>query len=228
MEYDRDRIQIKTIQNSIDFSNKHVLEIGCGDGKISVLLALGTKTYTAIDLDRELIDQAKNLNSKVIFGTGSGENLEFETDFFDIVLFTLSLHHQNSQSALEEAFRVLSPTGYVLVLEPLANGEFQQFFHLFDDETLALEKAISAIETSRFEWIKTLEFYVIVAFEDIQDLCACDFSRPRIKHGDEKKILDLICRLQRTFLPDLSNTDQAHRSIFLKDELQMFVLKKGL
>jgi len=220
MEYDIDGIQVKIIRGAIDFCQKHVLEIGCGDGTTSPHLALGTKTYTAIDPDRELITRARGLGHGVIFKVGSGQALEFDNGIFDIVLFTLSLHHQDSRIALKEAFRVLCPGGNLLILEPLTSGEFQQFFHLFDDETPALEAAVLAIRASKFDMIKRKKFHAIASFENIQDLLAYDFDRNRITLEDDKKILDLLCMLKG------SSTCKLQGAIRLKDELQIFLLEK--
>jgi ubiquinone/menaquinone biosynthesis C-methylase UbiE len=229
MEYDQNKIQVKTIHGAVDFRQKHVLEIGCGDGKTSVHLAWGTKAYTAIDPDQKSIDLAKGLNRKPLFKIGSGQALEFDAESFDIVLFTLSLHHQDSQAALKEAFRILIPGGSLLVLEPLATGEFQQFFHLFDDETPDLDAAVSAILTSKFGLVKRGAFHVSACFKDTQDFLSYDFGRNKIRPGDDKKILDLLCRLKAD-----SSTDPVHSSkrhpdgtIRLKDELQLFLLKKN-
>jgi ubiquinone/menaquinone biosynthesis C-methylase UbiE len=225
MEYDTDNIQVKTIHETIDFFQKHVLEIGCGNGETSLHLARGTRTYTAIDPDRAQINLARNLTQKkgphdVVFQVGSGQFLEFEADFFDIVLFTLSLHHQDSRIALGEAFRVLKPGGSLLVVEPLANGEFQQFFHLFNDETPALGSAVTAVQTSQFDLVKKENFHTIVLFENIQDLLVYDFDRDRIGPEDDQKILDHLYSLKK------KSSRHPKGTLVLKDELQIFLLKK--
>lgn len=233
MEYDKDNIQVKTIHATIDFSQKHVLEIGCGNGKTSIHLARGTKTYTAIDPDREKINLAKNLTHEkrshdILFKVGSGQALEFEADFFDIVLFTLSLHHQDSRVALGEAFRVLKPDGNLLVVEPLANGEFQQFFHLFNDEIPALEAAISAVQTSSFDLVKKEKFHTIALFENIQDFLTYDFDRDKTGPEDDQKILDHLYLLQEKSSQHPASSSPCHPNgtLRLKDELQIFLLKK--
>lgn len=234
MEYDKDNIQVKTIHETIDFSEKHVLEIGCGNGETSIHLARGTKTYTAIDPDRDQINLALALPHKegshdVLFRVGSGQALAFETGFFDIVLFTLSLHHQNSQTALGEAFRVLKSGGSLLVIEPLANGEFQQFFHLFNDETPALEAAINALQTSSFDLVKKETFQTIARFESIQDFLTYDFDRDKIGPEDDKKIFDHLYSLKKKSYRNLASSSpgQPKGALQLKDELQIFLLVKA-
>ncbi len=228
MEYDMEGIQVKTIHGTQNFCQKHVLEIGCGNGSTSVHLARGTKTYTAIDPDQEAIAQAKELGNGVKFKVGSGQALEFDNNCFDLVLFTLSLHHQDSQTALKEAFRVLVPGGSLLVLEPVAKGEFQQFFHLFEDETPALDAALIAIQTSKFALLKREKFHVVAFFENTRDLLSYDFGRSRIRPEEDKKILDLLWEFKGNSFRNLkrSSTSQPGCAILLKDELQIFLLEK--
>jgi ubiquinone/menaquinone biosynthesis C-methylase UbiE len=103
-----------------------------------MMLARDTRRYIAIDPDREAVAKARQQSGNAQFFIGSGENMPLGDSSFDRVIFILSLHHQNSRQALLEAHRVLAPGGRVIILEPSAKGEFQQFFHLFDDETAAL------------------------------------------------------------------------------------------
>ncbi len=81
---------------------------------------------------------------------------------FDLVLFTLSLHHQNSSAALKEAYRVLKNNGKLIIVEPLVKGELQQFFHLFDDETLEIQNAYRSLMDSAFTLKDMLDIYLLV------------------------------------------------------------------
>ncbi len=226
MNYDEKRHQIEIMHRVVDFSDRDVLEIGCGDGKMSIFLAQNTRSYTAIDPDEDRINAALALvdlsAAPVIrFKTGSGQNLDFPDNSFDLVLFTLSLHHQESDPALKEAFRVLRPCGRVLVVEPRPDSDFQQFFHLFDDETLALTKAVQAIHAGRFNLTDQGEFKVTAEFDDIQNLCAYDFDRGNIPKKDQTKILELLDRIRGS-----SNQIPAEDPIIIEDKLNFFVLEK--
>ncbi len=201
----------------IDFCHKDILEIGCGDGSISQFLARGAKSYTAVDPDLDKINIARALETDIEFKTGSGQDLDFDDESFDLVLFTLSLHHQDSIRALDEAFRVLRPWGRVLVAEPLAKGGFQQFFHLFEDETPALEAAMEAVGSSRFNPIEIKGFHVRVEFKDLQEILTYDFGRVSATPDDNERIRALLYRLK---------IDLTHGPIYLKDELQLILLGK--
>lgn len=212
------------MHDAIDFSGKDILEIGCGNGRISSFLAKGSGSYIAVDPDPVCIEQAKQLDTKIIFQTGTGQALNFPDNRFDLVLFTLSLHHQDSAPALEEAFRVLKPGSHVLVVEPNARVAFELFFHLFNDETQALEAAEAAIRSSRFKLKIEDQIQVTASFENIRDLCEYDFGREFPDPADNRKILDLLCRVKGWGSPAHIPDD----SIDLVDELRLFLLEKPL
>ncbi|MCP3876719.1 MAG: class I SAM-dependent methyltransferase, partial [Desulfobacteraceae bacterium] len=195
-----------------------ILEIGCGDGKISTLLASNTRKYIAIDPDRQTIKNAKSMIDNVEFRIGNGESLEFENTAFDVVLFTLSLHHQDSRFALKEAHRVLIEKGQLLILEPAIDGELQQFFNIFDNETEKIKSALKNLEISHFELEQQDIFNVVMTFENQDDLCHYSFDRKKINPGDQDRIMKKLNQLRPL------NID--FQSIHLNDKLNIFCLRK--
>ncbi len=174
----------------ITFSaGKRILEIGCGEGRLTAMLACDTRRYIAIDPDTEAVAKARQQTGNADFFIGSGETLPFGDGSFDRVIFILSLHHQNSRQALMEAHRVLNPAGRVIILEPSAEGEFQQFFHLFDDETDALASAVHAIRHSQFDLIRHKVFAVPAEFDDLADLYQYPFDQSPADDTGRSKIL---------------------------------------
>jgi ubiquinone/menaquinone biosynthesis C-methylase UbiE len=106
----------KTVKH-LYLKNKNVLEIRCGDGRISSYLSKESESFIAVDPDEKKIRPAKTHIPGVDFRIGSGKELNFPDSFFDLVIFPLSLHHQNSQKAISEATRVLRNGGQLLVVE---------------------------------------------------------------------------------------------------------------
>ena len=219
MEYDADKVTVRMIQKQAAFKGKTVLEVGCGDGEISSLLANGTKQYTGIDPDEKTISNARETYDNVDFRTGNGESLVFGDSVFDLVLFTLSLHHQNSAVALKEAFRVLKNNGKLIIIEPSVKGEFQQFFHLFDDETKEIQKAYHSMMNASFVMENKDSFEAIARFDKKTDLCSYDFDREKIAPEDETRILHKLEQLQ----PGASNRSP----IILKDMLDIYLMAKA-
>ena len=218
MEYDKNKLTIKIINKFVDFKDKVVLEVGCGDGKTSSLLANNTKRYIGIDPDSQSIKKAKSVFENVDFQMGSGESLGFENSYFDIVLFTLSLHHQNSKLALKEAKRVLTPKGQLLILEPSIYGELQQFFHLFNDETEQIQETLKNIKQSDFCLIQQDTFNVAMTFKVRDELYNYHFAREKIKPQDTDLIIEKLNQYQNILADD--------QPIKLNDEINIYFLSK--
>lgn len=174
-EYSSQIIFEKIIQYS-DIENKEILEIGCGDGRITTLLSGKPKMLVAIDPDEKKIKEAKTNIKGVDFQIGSGEKTLFSNNSFDLVIFTLSLHHQNSQIAIKEACRVLKDNGKILVIEPVVEGELEQLFALLYNENKEKIKAQNAIGASGLFLEDSETFEAKWVFENEKDLIRSTFE----------------------------------------------------
>ena len=170
MEQDGERITLDKILKFIDFHGKEVLEIGCGDGRITSQLVSKAKRLVAIDPDPESIAEATTHVRGGDLRIGSGEHLEFPSACFDVILFTLSLHHQDSRRALREAKKVLRDQGRVLILEPVNDGEIERVCNVLRDETQALQDALHAIDASDLEVESSEVFYTNWVFRNEEEL----------------------------------------------------------
>jgi ubiquinone/menaquinone biosynthesis C-methylase UbiE len=217
MERDKDQREIRTIEQITNLDGKYVLEIGCGDGWVTAGLADKAKKYVAIDPDGQSLAQASAKISGVEFRIGSGESLEFENTSFDVVLFTLSLHHQESRLALQEAHRVLREGGQLVILEPAVDGELQQFFNIFDDETEVLKRTREAIERSEFKLEHQETFCSEWIFEDRKEVYNYNF-------GHQNSELDEFYLAK---INEQLGAKITHQPIHLKDKLIIFSLRKG-
>lgn len=167
---------VEKILQLTSLSDRLVLEIGCGDGRITSLLSTHTTQLVAIDPDPDLIRKARFELTGVDFRLARGEDLPFFDNCFDLVLFTLSLHHQKSSCALSEAGRVLKSDGQILVVEPVDDGEVEQFFTLVHDEKKEKEKAQKAIRQSGLNLVNTEIFSATWMFDDKDELCRSLFD----------------------------------------------------
>jgi len=196
MEIDSEQREKRVIQKFADLKGKRILEVGCGDGRVTELLCEEAGEVIAIDPDESSIAEAREHIQGVDFRIGSGESLEFDDESFDLVLFTMSLHHhRNCRRALREAHRVLGKEGQVILLEPTLDGEIQRLFHLFGtDEAKGIERAFGAINDSPFyqEYCET--FSKNWVFEDSKELYDYHFEQ----YGDSRydgSIVDSINEL---------------------------------
>jgi len=147
MIIDPENLTLEAILRHLPPAANSVLEIGCGNGRLSSQLFEHVNRLTAVDPDRESLLSAKQGSASIAFVLMSGEHLAFADDSFDAAVFTLSLHHQNSPAALREAARVVRSRGIILVVEPAPDGEVEQLCNVFDDETEVLARAMDAVES---------------------------------------------------------------------------------
>ena len=102
-----------------------VLEVGCGPGRLSILLARrhGLEV-TGLDLDPAMVERARvnaarstgEHGREPSFIVGDVASLAFPDRSFDLVVSTLSMHHwADPMAGLAEIGRVLRPGGRALV-----------------------------------------------------------------------------------------------------------------
>jgi len=107
-----------------ELTGKYILDIGCATGELAFQLAQTSAFVTGIDLNDELLNQAKSnkIHPNLHFQTGN--MLELKTDFqpmsFDVVLcFGNTLVHLQTieliQQMLKGVFAVLKPGGKFLL-----------------------------------------------------------------------------------------------------------------
>jgi len=100
-----------------------VLEVGCGTGVLTRVLARwpGVATVVGVDLAASLLDKARALASElgnVSFDEADARSLPFEDESFDVVVFDSTLTHvPGPERAVAEAFRVLRPVGYLAAFD---------------------------------------------------------------------------------------------------------------
>ncbi|MCP4692269.1 MAG: class I SAM-dependent methyltransferase [Desulfobacterales bacterium] len=216
MELDKEHVEIEMVERLADIRGKRVLEIGCGDGRVTARLARTAGAYTAIDPDAASIAKARATIRGVDFRVGSGERLEFEHDSFDVILFTLSLHHQDSAAALDQAHGALRPGGRLVIVEPAVDGEVEGFYNIFEDETEALENALEAIASGDFVLERREVFTTDWLFDDKEELY--DYLFKENDTGPEDGIIE---KINGRLGPKLNS-----RPIHLKETLHIFALGK--
>lgn len=100
-----------------------VVDIGCGDGYLTVEAARWARRVVAIDRSPEMLARGKALArrrkvSNIDWKRGEIEKLPLETNSVDVAVLSQALHHADEPArALAEAARVLRPGGRLLVLD---------------------------------------------------------------------------------------------------------------
>ena len=158
---------------------KHLLDIGCGRGRLSRALVRRGARVSGIDPQDAMVAMAREAAPEGDFRVAGAEALPFEDATFDGAVILNSLHHVPGAviaAALSEAMRVVRPGGVFLVLEPLARGGYQEVFAPIDDETevraMALDQLDRFIAETGAEVILRTEYETLVPEESAESVLA--------------------------------------------------------
>lgn len=112
-------------KQSFGSEGQRLLDFGCGAGTNSLIFArIGYETY-GFDLSPSNVSIAERLAQKygvteqIHFSVGAAEALDYEDEFFDVIVGVDILHHVQISQALAECSRVLKPGGLVIFHEPV-------------------------------------------------------------------------------------------------------------
>lgn len=170
---------INAILSQCALGGKDVLEIGCGKGRITRDLACHARHVVASDPDLGALETARTTISaeNVTFMEAPGGMPDLPNGSFDVVIYTLSLHHvpiDNMTTSLNKASALLKSSGVIVVLEPGEGGSFTLAKETFGagsgDERVEKEAAIQAMRNLG-GWImeEPIHFYTQFRFDNDED-----------------------------------------------------------
>jgi len=95
LQQDPERNESKYLHKFMDFAAQHVLEIGCGEGRLTWQYAKETRSTIGIDIDADalrvaMIDKPYDLLRKVHVAHAESEHLPFPKEAFDVVVLAWS------------------------------------------------------------------------------------------------------------------------------------------
>jgi ubiquinone/menaquinone biosynthesis C-methylase UbiE len=97
---------------------RHVLDVGCGLGHLTVALAEADRDVIGIDLSPEMIDRARRripTAGRVSFVRGDFLRYDFGTQQFDCVISAAALHHMCEEVALRRMVGLLRARGRLVI-----------------------------------------------------------------------------------------------------------------
>jgi ubiquinone/menaquinone biosynthesis C-methylase UbiE len=96
LQKDAERNEAKYLHAFADFTGKRVLEVGCGEGRMTWQYAKNTQLTIGVDPDWDAlriatVDRPAELQSKVLFARTDSVHLPFPKETFDLAILAWSL-----------------------------------------------------------------------------------------------------------------------------------------
>lgn len=158
---DPEGLELQMLLKHLTFDKKRVLEIGCGEGRLTFKYATMTKDVIAIDPKTEEIHTAREnipseFSSKIKFQIANGENLQFPDESFDIILYTYSLccfpSLKSMKKALDEAWRVLIPRSIMVNIQASFHQPFE--YNFGNIAYIVTRRPKTLVDPDSEEWIE--------------------------------------------------------------------------
>lgn len=117
---------IKKLMSFIATSNPLILDVGCGDGRHSIMIDNNGGRAIGVDLSKNMLREAKTLYPNGDFQKMDMRRLSFKDDFFDGICSSGSIYHvtkSDVKKVIKEFRRVLKMKGVVAISFKLGQGE---------------------------------------------------------------------------------------------------------
>lgn len=97
----------------------YILDMGCGTGRTSRVLADMGHSVLGVDISPLMIERAKELHPDVWFRVGDATDIKYSDNTFDVVLFSFNgidyiYPEPERVKAIREIYRVLKPGGMLI------------------------------------------------------------------------------------------------------------------
>lgn len=236
---DPEGIEVRTLLKHVDLRNKEVLEVGCGEGRLTFKYFEKAKRVVAIDPVPKNINAARRHNPKTAnapeFRVGRAERMTFPDGSFDVAFFTWSLCCIDIPAmgkSLEQAWRVLRPHGTLVNLQPSLYQPFGkgavhflvqgQFGTTVDDERyrqarLALK--YSSLIEKKFKLVSEEEFTINTYYDTLSE-AVDDFT---MEYRDQYKALT---RGEKARVKETLESMKTKKGIKARDNVILTVLSK--
>jgi 2-polyprenyl-3-methyl-5-hydroxy-6-metoxy-1,4-benzoquinol methylase len=138
-------IRVETIQQfAKTLEIDRVLDIGCGNGAISLPLLIGCRRLTLLDLSREMLELAKQRipperRNDVALIEGELLDANLEPQSFDLILCIGVLAHVDSVAAVIDRVALLAKPGSWVIIE------FTDSFHFWGIQTVVYQKLLKLL-----------------------------------------------------------------------------------
>lgn len=203
--------------------NLTILDIGCGVGADTILLAeyFKNSTVEAVDLFKHylsVLDEKiteNNLNNRVFTYEMSMYDLDFANEDFNIVFSHASAHIMGFKKALHEWKRLIKPEGYMICSDiswtDKPSRQSRNFWKNTYSEIDTPENKIKQITSEGYEFIT----YLTVSKEDAHEFYNKLESNLKLLEGDDSS-RDFINQLKKEIEVYRSNEDFSYVFYIMK------------
>ena len=204
-------IKIKSETN-----NKDILDFGCGTGNFTEkVIDFNPKKIVAIDISEEAIKKAKekliNKNELVEYRVENCENLNLNSNSFDLAYGSGILHHLDLNKSLGELKRILRKNGKIVFIEPMATNPLINLYRLLTPKARSQDE--HPFRVSDLKYIKSLFKNVEIKYYGFFTLIFFKFY----KNPKDSKIFKLLSKADE-FLLNSSYFNFLAWSVLIKAE----------
>ena len=129
---------------------REVLEIGCGTGKFSRLLARRAERVLAVDLSPQMIRLARERSKRhpnIEFVRGDVMTYPLPDDHFDCIATLTTIHHLPAEAVLRKIRKALKPGGVFVCLDLYRRSTLTDL--LFDGAAYPVSLLLGLIKTGK-------------------------------------------------------------------------------
>jgi len=199
----------KILMEELLFENRKVLDVGCGNGWFSIWADRNGCSVDAIDPSAAQIKDGKDKDktNKINFMVAGAENIIDLNNCYDLIFFFNSLHHIPDtimEKSIKYSKNKMDINGSIIIIEPVAKGNFHNFVKYIDDETSVRNKAYETIRNCNkynLEIVKELMYDEVKRFNSGEE---CINFLSKVDEG-RKNYIDNNMKLLLSKFNDLSN-----------------------
>lgn len=128
--WDHNKHYHKLLQNHIPTNCLQALDVGCGTGDFSRVLAKHSQSVCAVDLSPTMIQVAKECSqtySNIEYQVNDILALDLPDNYFDCIVSIATLHHLPTEKTLLKLKKALKDGGVLIILDLLQPTRWQDF-----------------------------------------------------------------------------------------------------
>lgn len=197
---------LAAIQQHLSLRGKFVVDAGCGNLAFTQILLDEGARVLAIDPDPVQAESNRQIDPvpHLEFAETGAESIPAESNSVDGVFFAYSLHHVPEailSNVFDEVLRVLSPNGFLYVIEPIdcPLNQVMKLFHNEDKERATAWAALKSFAESNFQSVESFTYHSYSQFDSFDhfarhygnrsfnpDYTEADVRTPQVEAAFEK------------------------------------------